>query len=633
MPDGAGGKRVNAAERVAQCAQSRAHAERLTDLLAASPADPSCVLTPIAALREVTAVCESIEFGRSPPNAADRRSLQADVQLALTSLGAELRGQLQPTWADFFHGDLNELSPLLDSGGGVSRLRASAGSLLDRVRRPEAAQAVWRDILYSHNGSVSPDEAMHWVAVLREIDESLGHEWQWRTNSLQRAAISDAGNECDEILSQPPVSTAAVAWFVFADADLADGFLRVGQIQFFSSRLWPDAATSRQFLEGVPDSELPEELDDEALEHWFKVRDNSEALVYARVELDGPRAEPARTPEAHRRPAGAWARELVTAVVEAGSFRIGGTRWRLLEGESVFHRRGETGKSWSGTGEFQDPRIREEIRRFRNPLTERTGDALEELDPQTPNLIAEGDRAAITAVEEARWYEAARAQGDHAQRLVLHVRAFERALPVTRDFHWNEAVAHYLREFWAVEEFGDAIFRLAHSTYRQLNLSRRDDLDKFEQWYVSESRDGFNIFPGTFLHVAGAAYQLLPRQRRLERQELKRVARWADDPAATRKRLAELIDRFSRLLNRSVRQRNAAVHGVTTVPEVVASVDPFIARLAALVVSQTIHSASVGENLIDALERARVRSRRMLWRLDNEDGTVAEILFKPEEQE
>lgn len=66
-------------------------------------------------------------------------------------------------------------------------------------------------------------------------------------------------------------------------------------------------------------------------------------------------------------------------------------------------------------------------------------------------------------------------------------------------------------------------------------------------------------------------------------------------------------------------------------PEVVESVDPFVARIAAFVVAQAIESAGQGEELVEALERGRVRSRRMLWRLDEGEGLTDEILFKPED--
>ncbi|MBS1890375.1 MAG: hypothetical protein JST59_03725 [Actinobacteria bacterium] len=604
-----------------------ARGQLLDDLFKVSPADPTHRLGPITALREIVAVCGSVQTGRGAPNAADRRSLQSDVLLALAAVGDELGRHLEPALKDFRDRELDELPALLDAGG-VGRLRAAAETLIELLRLPGAAQAAWRDLFDVEGSSVTVDGMKHLAAVLREIDESLGHEWRWRVRRLRDAAFSESAVEGEEILGASPTSTAKVAWFIFADAELATpkGYLRIGQIQFFSQRLWPAGVTSRDFMAAFPESEFPEELDADALEGWFQVDDSSEFLVYARIELDGPRAEPPRTPQAQMRPAAAWARNLVASVVEAGSFRIGGTHWRLLAGEAVFHNPG----GWSGSGDFQDPRLYEQNRRFEHPLVERTGDALEELDPRVADLIAEDDRTATTAVEEARWYEAARAQGDPAQRLVLHVRAFERALPVTRDFHWDDAVSRYLRDFWALEALGEELQRLAHLVHAELRRAAPDGLSKLEQWYVDEPRNAFGIFPGAFMRVADDAYRLLPQARRLARREVRQVARWAGSTNAAAVRIEDWRSRFSVLLKRALRQRNATIHGVTTVPEVVASVDVFIAQIAALVVVEAIHSAGEGGDLVRGLERGRVRSRRMLWRLGEGDGTSDRILFAPE---
>ena len=49
-------------------------------------------------------------------------------------------------------------------------------------------------------------------------------------------------------------------------------------------------------------------------------------------------------------------------------------------------------------------------------------------------------------------------------RVVLHVRAFERALPRTGGEHWNDAVKRYFREFWALDSFASALFEIAHAS-------------------------------------------------------------------------------------------------------------------------------------------------------------------------
>jgi hypothetical protein len=421
--------------------QVAARAALLDRYLRAEPEDIAHVLRPLAALGEIVAVCESARTGREPPQPDDRRSLMADVQLSLTSVGKELRRELQPAWHDYFHGELADLVNLLDDAGGVVRLLNSSRALISRLRRSESSQAVWRDLLGEVRRGAEPELCGLRVLQLREIEESLGHEWIWRGRRLRE--LSGEGNftACEEVLSFPPTRTAQLAWFIFANADFPDGYLRVGQVQFFSHRLWPEAVTSESFMAQFPDAEFPAELDEDALE-LIKPGDAAEAHVYARVEMVGPRAQGARNPWVHGRPPGEWARELVSSIVEAATFRIGGSSWKLLSGTLVYGGQvsdaSGTFGNWGESFGFGDPDVLEENRRFTPPLYEGTGEALESLEPHFAELVAEGNAAAEDAVAEVRWYEATRRQRDPAQRVVFHVRAFERALPRTVNERWNE---------------------------------------------------------------------------------------------------------------------------------------------------------------------------------------------------
>lgn len=609
-----------------------AQAEALEAYLASSAADLPHTLRPIAALREVVAICESIAGGRSAPRTADRHSLRADVQMALTAIGEELARELQPARNDFLGGELKALPDLLSETGGSARLGAAAVALIERLRSHAALGAAWRDLLdATGGGAVSIDDTRHLALVLREIDESLGYEWRWRRSAFRKLALEDQSAGARGPLVNTAPSTARTAWFVFADADLAADYLRIGQIQFFSHRLWPEAIADEDFSQGVEGAEAAIELDAEAVEQEFEVQDGSDARVYARVELSGPRAEPSRTPAAHGRPPAEWARELVSAVVDAGTFRTGGSAWRLLDGVSLYHGQISDGSgtfgSWSGSHPFVDPSKSERLRNFTNPLREGTGEALEALEPNFAELVAEDDAGASRAVEEVRWYEAARSQPDPAQRLVLHVRAFERALPVSARFHWNEAVRHYLRDFWAMDQFGNELFRLAYTTHSALRHQPGDPLQSLGDWLTDETGGRFSVALGAFMREAGAIYPKLPPSMRLERRRTKEVATWQRDQAEAMARIHLWGQRFSRLLARALRQRNATVHGVTTVPEVVASVDPFIARVASFVVAQTVVSAAEGSPLVEALERGRVDSRRTLWRLEQDDEASDKALF------
>jgi hypothetical protein len=431
------------------------------------------------------------------------------------------------------------------------------------------------------------------------------------------------------VLLLPPSRAAQVAWFIFANADIPDGYLRVGQVQFFSHRLWPEAVTNRDFMAQFPDAEFPAELDEHALE-MLTPSDGAEAHVYARVELTGPRAAGARSPWADGRPPGPWARELVSAIVEAATFRMGGSNWKLLSGTLIYAGQisdtSGTFGNWGGSFGFTDPAVYEANRRFVAPLREGTGEALESLETRFAELLAENDSTANDAVAEVRWYEATRWQNDPAQRVVLHVRAFERSLPRAGGERWHDAVKRYFREFWALDSFDNELFELAHASELIIRRHAFDQLDRLEHWLV---RDGerFTIALGTFLRAAASIVALVPREYRLERRALRQVVKFAADPRATRARVELLEHRFDILLARALRQRNAVVHGLKTVDDVVASVDGFVARVAAYVVAQAVYGAGVGEDLVEALERGRERSRRVLWRLSEGHAPVDRVLY------
>ncbi len=606
----------------------RGHAELLEEYLRTTPDSVVHVLRPLAALDEVIAVCESIRGGRQAPQPHDRRSLRADVQGAMTGLGPELRRALEPTRHDFFHGELADLPELLDDAGGVIRLLNATKVLRERVMRPASSQAAWRDLLASVRSGVDEEVARLHALQLREIEEAFGHEWRWHEMRLRELVRAGEFDDVEEVLSFPPSRSAQVAWFIFANADIPGGYLRVGQVQFFSHRLWPEAVTSREYMSQIPDAEFPAELDEHALEQ-IKPHGDAEHHVYARVELTGPRAQGTRNPWAHGRPSQEWARELVSAIVEAATFRLGGSAWKLLSGVAVYggtvSDESGTFGDWGGSWGFVDPAFYENQPRGL-PLHEGTGEALDSLKPRFAELVAEGDPTALDAVGEVRWYETTRKQADPAQRIALHVRAFERALPMTGNERWNDAVKHYFSEFWTLDQFDIDLFELAHAAELAVRRHRFAELDHLEQWLI---RDGlsFTISLGAFLRTAAKIEPLIPQTYRLERRRLRQAVKYAADPTATRDRLREFEQRFVILLDRALRQRNAVVHGVKTVPDVVGSVDRFVARIAGYVVAQSVEGAGTGEDLVEAIERGRARSRRTVWRLDKGETPVDRVLY------
>jgi len=607
-------------------------AQLICECLASNPASVADPITPVAALREVCAVCESIEAGRQAPGAGDRSSLKADVRQSLASLGAELKAQLQPALKDYLGSELSELPRLLDDAPGVVRLQTTTRSLLDRLRRPACAQAAWRDLVRGASNGIDPQRCRMFALQLREIDEGLGHEWRGREQRLRELARMGHFDECEELLAYPPRRSAKVAWFIFSNADIGSEYLRVGQVQFFSHRLWPECVLKREFMERYgEDNEFPAELDEFALK-YISPGDQGESHVYARVELTGSRAEGAHNPVAHSRQPQAWARELVSGIVDAGTFMIGGTSWRLLDGVMVYH--GPDPESpthgWDGTLEFHDP-DRFSWKPLPHPLRERTGKALEELPSRFAELLAEGNTGARDALAEVHWFEAARGQNNSAQRLVLFVRGFELTLPTRRTFRWADAARHYMRDGWALNSLATDVFELAWRAEHDLKKRPGNPPTGLEQWVVHDG-DEFTVTYAPFLRMIDQIAERLSKHSQIQR-EVRALAGWINDPAKTASRLDSRANLFDRLLARSVRQRNAVVHGIKTIQEVVATVEPFISRLAASLAAQAVLSAAEGEKTLTSLENQRANSRRRLWLLRHGKGPVDRVLFGEGEDE
>ena len=333
------------------------------------------------------------------------------------------------------------------------------------------------------------------------------------------------------------------------------------------------------------------------------------------MELTGPRAADPRNPLAARRPPLAWARELVTSVVDAAMHASGGSRWIILEGGVAYHGTDENGQGlWDGVGGFLDPTDAQALDNFRPSQLEGTGNKLQTLDLRLVDQLAAGDPRTIGAVDEARWHHSVRVQNNPAQRVALHVRAFEQALPIARGARWNDATQLYFQGFWAWDRFDGALQSAALSTRFWISLHDPQTAEQLITWADDEG-----VHLDRFVGAADQAHAALGRfqgDARITRRGVKQVSTWSKDPTLARLRLAKLASRFDILLARTVRQRNAIIHGVQTDPDVVASVDRFVARLAYYITAGALRSATVGEDLADGLERSRAQSNRMLWRLE-----------------
>lgn len=583
------------------------------------------VLRPLAALGELEALCRSLEYGRPAPGPDDRRSLAADLQLAFTALGTHLRAMLQPA-----HGEIvNQIAPglptLLDDPGGRLHLSGVARELRRRLLSDDAVLALWRDVRAAVRAGRSEDEIALAGSRLVEIVEARGYEWRWVRHQLSQYLRRGFFDEVEDELLRPVGRSADVAWFVFGYADLPSGYLRVGQVQFFSSRLWPEAVRSRKFIRRIPGADFPEELTDHAIEHELKIDPDvaPPKLVYARVELHGDRAAGMRNPWAHNQPPFEWARDHAEALVQASTFGHGGSTWRLLQGGALHHDHG----GWSGSYPIHDPERFSPERNVRDNLRDGTGEALEETPASFADRLAEGQVDARAATREVRWHVAVERQDDPAQRVALFVRGFELALPIIGDERWHGAVKRYFRDFWAFRGLADEVMKLAHDAETAFNWTGTSHLLDDVPRFIEHDGQRFTVHLRPFVDAAPSLLERFPSTHHDVRRRLRSLVRWSSDARCALRELDLRRQQFDTLLKRAARQRNAVVHGVETVPAVVATAEPFVRRLAATVVATAVEQASVGEHMHDVLERGRIVEARRMWRLEHESDPVSVILF------
>jgi hypothetical protein len=226
----------------------RGHEGLIAEYLDTKPGQVVRTLRPITALNEVIAVCEAVRTRQRLPQPQDLASLTDDANQALAALGESLRAALQPVEREYMRNSLTRLSALLNAAGGAARLSHATVVLRDLIRRPECAVAAWRDLVAAvRDGKPEPVCRLR-ALQLREIEESLGHQWFWRTARLVEAMDSVGLDQAELQLLREVDRTAQVAWFIFSDADVDPGVLRVGQIQFFSHRYWPEVVTNAQAM-------------------------------------------------------------------------------------------------------------------------------------------------------------------------------------------------------------------------------------------------------------------------------------------------------------------------------------------------------------------------------------------------
>jgi hypothetical protein len=239
------------------------------------------------------------------------------------------------------------------------------------------------------------------------------------------------------------------------------------------------------------------------------------------------------------------------------------------------------------------------------------------------------------AAADVRWAESVRGVADGAQRAALTVRLLERRLPAAagrqagwgKSDSWPARSRWWLREYWAhlqlFNDLRDAAFEGVYGIDRALN------------------RELFLHYEGLMLpRTKGLAFKYRPKAIMRGLRELQghlrsdrmgnRIVGWtatqlADGPAAAG-RIDEHRARFDVLLRRANRVRNAVLHGNDTVPAVVASVEPFLERLAEAVIGAQLRGLETPGGIQAEINELRDHRIAELDRLRNGEDP-ANVLF------
>jgi hypothetical protein len=243
-------------------------------LHAEGPELPPEMLTPLAALGEVTAAAGS----SSPESSNDRASLRKDLGRALDNAGPEMGAGAQVALDDFRRHTLSRLPEMLATQEGALLAAAAADVLAARLLTDDVAAGAWRDVLEAFETNDSYQTCALRLGVLRELIDARGHIVEAEASRLARI-INDSAREIageggdigppadgesyafeeragltelerlqliERYVSRAPAEEPATVWLVFFDAAVADDVVEVGPVRFI------DAHHMRELLEQEP---------------------------------------------------------------------------------------------------------------------------------------------------------------------------------------------------------------------------------------------------------------------------------------------------------------------------------------------------------------------------------------------
>ena len=254
---------------------------------------------------------------------------------------------------------------------------------------------------------------------------------------------------------------------------------------------------------------------------------------------------------------------------------------------------------------FGDPR---QILDRDDPRYDRTGEFLKELKPGIVERLVASDERTAAALTQRRWERAVAAAEDPAQRLTLSMRTLEEAMPIGRAAGGSvrDSCERYLMETWSMGTLHGQLRDAAYyGTSSALRPGASRDRTELRNAILPSTGDlSFTFKPRTFMERIAEVFSGLD-ELTMQHRMVAEAADWVSSGSAMDAHIEELDGRFRCLLARTIRQRNAVVHGAQTVPQVIANCEPFIRGLCGQVVAQALAAVADGEDPVDRLESAR----------------------------
>jgi hypothetical protein len=205
---------------------------------------------------------------------------------------------------------------------------------------------------------------------------------------------------------------------------------------------------------------------------------------------------------------------------------------------------------------------------------------------------------------------------DETFRVALSVRNLERILPrarlagrTTRNAHWTQLTAFYLKDAWCWAALTAELDDLRWYAVSPPHEGRKEHLDEIGPFY-----DALEALTGTkeslsrvqLIEHAPELAGLMP-QGSSRRRLLDRVVRDTNTPESSANWLGRLGRDFDKLLARTARQRNATVHGATPSPAVIENVLGFAEGLGLQVVRSGLSAAADSIDIQRYLEEERLQ--------------------------